>query len=228
VTLTVGSLFTGIGGLDLGLERAGMTVRWQAEIDPYCCQVLERHWPGIPNLGDVSCARFEEAPPVDVLAGGFPCQDVSIAGSGAGLAGEYSGLGAHFARAVRILRPSFVIVENSPALPVRGLGSVLGDLACCGYDAEWDCVPAAAVGAPHLRARTWLVAYPARLGDGMAEEAVHAGWPSPVDGGWWASEPGVVRVADGLPGRVDRLRALGNAVVPQVAEWIGRRVLELT
>jgi DNA (cytosine-5)-methyltransferase 1 len=226
MTLTVGSLFSGIGGLDLGLERAGMRVVWQSEIDPYACRVLARRWPDVPNLGDITTVDWSTVEPVDVICGGFPCQDISIAGSGAGLEGEHSGLWAHFTAAIRHLRPGYVVVENSPALPVRGLGQVLADLADLGYDAEWDCVPAAAVGARHLRARTWLVAYPAGERDGVEAEAVQPGWPSPVYDDWWATEPDVGRVAHGIPARVDRLRCLGNAVVPQVAEYVGQRIVE--
>ena len=225
--ITVGSLFTGIGGLDLGLERAGMQIVWQSEIDPYACRVLAARYPYIPNLGDITAIDWSTVERPNLICGGFPCQDISIAGVGAGLEGEHSGLWTHFATAVRQLRPQYVVVENSPALPVRGLGDVLADLAGCGYDAEWDCIPAASIGAPHLRARTWLVAYPSRDRDTLETEAVRAGWPSPQHSAWWAGEPGMVRVADGVPARVDRLRTLGNAVVPQVAEWIGGRIMEL-
>jgi DNA (cytosine-5)-methyltransferase 1 len=99
-------------------------------------------------------------PYVDVLAGGFPCQDLSYAGKGAGIDGERSGLWGEYARLIRELRPRYVVVENVTALLARGMGRVLGDLAACGYDAEWDCIPAAAVGAPHRRDRVWIVAYP--------------------------------------------------------------------
>lgn len=223
--MRIGSLFSGIGGLELGLERAGMTVAWQSEIDSFASRVLAKHWPEVPNLGDITKIEWSTVEHVDLICGGFPCQDLSVAGRGAGLAGEHSGLWAHFARAIRDLRPRFVLVENSPALPVRGLGEVVADLAGLGYDAEWDCLPAAAVGAPHLRARTWLLAYPARVGDGVATQPVLAGRVGLVDGDRWASEPGIRRVDDGVPDRVDRLRCLGNAVVPQVAELIGRRIM---
>ena len=225
MTLAVGSLFSGIGGLDLGLERAGMEVRWQCEIDPYCRKVLAKHWPDIPCYDDVRNLP-DDIEPVDLICGGFPCQDISIAGVGAGLEGEHSGLWAYFAGAVSRLRPRYVLVENSPALPVRGLGEVLSDLAGLGYDAEWDCIPASAVDAPHLRARTWILAYPAGERNGLPETALLPRRQSSVHGGWWASEPGVVRVAHGIPSRVDRLRALGNAVVPQIPELIGRAILE--
>ena len=228
--MRVGSLFSGIGGLDLGLERAGMTVVWQSEIDPYACRVLAKHWPDVPNLGDVTKLDWKDVPRVDVLAGGFPCQDVSDAGRRAGIDGELSGLWAHFADAVRHLRPRYVVVENVTGLLARGMGRVVGDLAASGYDAEWDCIPAAAVGAPHLRARWFLLAYP--CGErGEADDAVQAGWPEPELCAWWDTEPDVDRVAHGVPrrlvGRLHRAnRLLGNAVVPQVAEYIGRRLME--
>jgi len=226
MTLTVGSLFSGIGGLDLGLERAGMTVRWQSEIDPYACRVLAKHWPTVPNLGDVTTIDWSTVERVDVIAGGFPCQDVSDAGDRAGIEGELSGLWTHFATAVRHLRPDHVLVENVTGLLARGMGRVVGDLAAVGYDVEWDCVPAAALGAPHLRARLFLLAHPRGL-RGEADDAVQAGWDEPQLHPWWATEPAVARMADGVPPRVDghRLRLLGNAVVPQVAEWVARRLV---
>jgi DNA (cytosine-5)-methyltransferase 1 len=156
--VNVGSLFTGIGGIDLGLERAGMRVAWQCENDPFCRRVLERHWPDVPCYSDVRTLHAPER--VDVLAGGFPCQDLSTAGLRAGIDGERSGLWAEFARLIRELRPRFVLVENVPGLLPRGMGRVLGDLADVGYDADWDCIPAAALGAPHLRARIFILAYP--------------------------------------------------------------------
>src|SRR5262245_16266335 len=152
VAVNVLELFAGIGGLSLGLERAGMTVVGQVEIDPYCRRVLARHWPEVPRHDDVrTCLgwwRSEPRPPVELVAGGFPCQPASAAGHRLGLADE-RWLWPHMADVVRVLRPSFVLVENVPGLFVRGFDAVLGDLAALGYDATWDCVPAAAVGAPH-------------------------------------------------------------------------------
>lgn len=223
--MIVGSLFTGIGGIDLGLERAGMHVAWQCEIDPYCRRVLERHWTGVACYGDVR--GVADPPRVDVLTGGFPCQDVSHIGLRAGIGGEHSGLWTEMSRLVRQLRPRFVLVENVAGLLTGGgLAVVLGDLAASGYDAEWDCLPAAAFGAPHLRARVWLLAYPTGVRDGASQGTVFAGRYQPRDCAWWQAEPDMGRVADGVPDRVDRLRTLGNSVVPQVAEWIGRRMME--
>jgi DNA (cytosine-5)-methyltransferase 1 len=393
--LTIGSLFSGIGGFDLGFERAGMRTVWFCEQDAFCQRVLAKHWPGVPVYPNVRaltarswcecgersfadcrggpgvCSLVADAeyggrgslggrglgagvesrgegprhastaqdggsasvsvpvPYVDVLCGGFPCQDISIAGRGEGIDGQRSGLWAEYARLIRELRPRYVVVENVAALLHRGLDRVLGDLAACGYDAEWDCIPASAVGAPHRRDRVWLVAYPS--GDGFRvgergsigdERASRAGvvdacqlgsdqtdgcersgrtahgsgdaarnrplnvaypardlFPERQDtgavgqrvgargerggaavadtdgparngtrsageallgsgeverlgrrgsglGNPWESEPDVGRVAHGVPARVDRLRALGNALVPQIAEWIGRRILE--
>lgn len=217
-------LFSGIGGFSLGLERTGgfKTVAF-CEIDPYCQKVLKKHWSDVPCYDDIRELTGIEA---DVICGGFPCQDISLAGRRAGLDGARSGLWGELFRLVCELRPRYAIVENTPGLLSLGMDRVLGDLASVGYDAEWDCIPAAAVGAPHLRDRIWIVAYaagskrkrfwpkscwqPDRL-------ANHRGWPT---------EPGVGRVVHGLSGRVDRIRALGNAVVPQIPELIGRAILE--
>jgi DNA (cytosine-5)-methyltransferase 1 len=270
--LTVGSLFSGIGGLDLGLERAGMIVRWQVEVDAYCTKVLAKHWPDVRRYGDITTIDWDDVECVDLVCGGFPCQPVSLAGRRAGTR-DPRWFWPEFNRCVRALRPRYVVVENVPGLLVRGsgMGDVLGDLARCGYDCEWDCIPAAALGAPHLRYRVFLVGY-ARRGRRSGEPRRRAG-AEPADGRprleagrsgrlasayrpvldgqpergsaavadpdhrsifgasiprsechSWAAEPDVGRVAHGVPARVDRLRALGNAVVPQVAEWIGRRI----
>ena len=161
--LTVGSLFAGIGGFDLGLERAGMRSVWQCELDPYCIRVLEKHWPDVLRVRDVRDVGVGTVPQVDVICGGFPCQPVSFAGLGRAQADE-RWLWPEFGRVVGELRPRYVIVENVPGLLVRGMGDVLGDLAALRYDTEWACVRAADVGAPHLRERVWIVAYPQALG----------------------------------------------------------------
>jgi DNA (cytosine-5)-methyltransferase 1 len=286
-------LFSGIGGFSLGLERSGgfQTVAF-CEIDPYCRKVLAKHWPEVPQYDDVRTLTAERLAAdgigVDAICGGFPCQDISVAGKGAGIEGERSGLWSEYARIIGELRPRYVIVENVSALLGRGLDRVLGDLASLGYDAEWHCIPASAVGAPHRRDRLWLVAYSTDNRTGWREQqqsgrqkaryvahsncggmerprtqletagfggsgqdvadtigrgqqgswtsgdAVH---PAPrlnrqaVDafhgrvGHIWSVEPDVGRVAARVPSRVDRLRALGNAVVPQVPELIGRAIL---
>jgi DNA (cytosine-5)-methyltransferase 1 len=149
-------LFSGIGGFSLGLERAGMTTVAFCENDPFCRQVLAKHWPGVPILEDVTTAEF---PAADVVCGGFPCQDLSSAGSRAGLSGERSGLYRELVRAFRVVRPTHAIMENVADLLHLGLGTVLGDVAESGFDAEWDCVPARALGAPHERDRIWIVAH---------------------------------------------------------------------
>lgn len=163
--MNVGSLFSGIGGFDLGLERAGFHTSWFCEQDDYCTRVLNRHWPRVPVYPDVTTLTAGEVEPVDVLCGGFPCQDLSLAGKGAGIDGARSGLWSEFARLIGELRPRYVVVENVPALLSRGIWRVLGDLAEIGYDAEWDCLPASAFGAPHRRDRIWIVAYPG--GEGL-------------------------------------------------------------
>lgn len=156
-------LFSGIGGFSLGLERAGFHTVAFCEIDPWCRRVLAKHWPNVPAYDDVrnldaSRLRADGIERIDAICGGFPCQDISTAGKGAGLDGERSGLWREYARLIGDLRPRFVIVENVGALRGRGLAAVLADFAALGYDAEWHAIPAAAVGAPHLRDRVWIVA----------------------------------------------------------------------
>jgi DNA (cytosine-5)-methyltransferase 1 len=156
-------LFSGIGGFSLGLERAGMETVAFCEIDKKCHKVLKKHWPDVPIFDDVSTLTKEKLDErsitVDVICGGFPCQDLSVAGTGKGLEGSRSGLWFEYGRIISELRPRYVIVENVSALLNRGLDQVLGQLAQIGYDAEWHCIPASAVGAPHRRDRLWIVAY---------------------------------------------------------------------
>ena len=156
---TIGSLFSGIGGLELGLEWSGLgKVAWQVEKEPFARRVLAKHWPDVGRFEDVCTVGKHCLEPVDIICGGFPCQDISFAGKGAGIAGERSGLWREYARLVRELGPRLVIVENVSALRTRGLETVLRDLAALGYDAWWDCIPASAVGAPHRRDRLFIVA----------------------------------------------------------------------
>jgi DNA (cytosine-5)-methyltransferase 1 len=218
-------LFSGIGGFSLGLERAGMRTVAFCEQDEGKRAILAKHWPKVPCFPDVETLRgIEVGERVDVICGGFPCQDLSVAGRRAGLAGKRSGLWAHYARLVSELRPRFVIVENVPGLLVRGMGTVLGDLAEIGYDAEWDCIPAAAVGAPHLRARIWILAYPRGFRD-EADDTLCAGRSELVVCPWWPAEPGADRVDDGAPGWL--VNFAGDAVVPQIPEIIGRAIMRL-
>lgn len=266
-------LFSGIGGFSLGLERAGFKTVAFCEIDPYCRRVLARHWPGVPcypDIRELTADRLAaDGIAVDFICGGFPCQDISVAGKGAGLAGERSGLWRDYARLVGELRPQGVLVENVTGLLARGLGEVLGDLAAIGYDAEWHCIPASAVGAPHVRDRVWIYAYPdgdrlqkrehvqgigctsasrkhsgrAPLGVSAPAVPAHAErgqrslgrtlgrmgrlYESLSRNGDWplTDEPVLGRGTDGIPARLDRLRALGNAVVPQIPELIGRAIM---
>ena len=165
--MKIGSLFSGIGGLDLAVEAVtGGEVAWMCERDPYCRRVLERRFPDVPIFEDVE--TITDPPRVDVIAGGFPCQDISQAGQRKGIKdGKKSGLWREFARLLRLLRPRLLFLENVSAitLPGRGLDIVLGDLASIGLDAEWSCFRASSVGAPHLRDRFFLFGWMAD-GDG--------------------------------------------------------------
>jgi len=349
-----GSLFAGIGGLDLGLERAGLECKWQVEINDYATKVLEKHWGDVRRWRDITtfppdaeltgtgdksreiggqkrkqaiackpetirqahgeaCAKGAESGDsnirrdtysVDLICAGFPCQDISYAGRGDGIEGERSGLFFEAIRVVRLLRPRYVLLENVAALLTRGLDRVHGELAQIGYCSESHCIPAAALGAPHIRDRVFILAYTdhsatarqreyggqadgesepegsgdcgysrgavantkgngrqqgeqkrrgrkkgtgagkkSRSGNGSkavantgitrlekqeGEDAGREGaicGTKPVGSEWWSIEPDVGRVAYGVSNRVDRLKCLGNAVVPQVAQWIGERIV---
>lgn len=229
------SLFSGIGGLDLGLDRAGMTCVGQVEKDPWCRRVLAKHWK-VPRHDDVYTAvewwRGGPRPAVHAVVGGFPCQPVSY--SGLGLAqDDERWLWPAMADAIDALRPGWVIGENVPGLLRRGLADVLRDLGGLGYRARAGVVSACAVGAPHPRERVFVVAHAdgVRCGPRGADVAgvrppagVRPG-AEPDRGGWRPTEPRMARMVNGLPGGVDRRRGLGNAVVPQVAEHVGRLIM---
>jgi len=249
--LKVLDLFSGIGGFSLGLERTGgfETVAF-CEIEPFPRKVLKKHWPEVPCYEDVTKLTGDilrrDGISVDVITGGFPCQDISCAGKKAGIKeGTRSGLWSEIVRLIGELSPRYVIVENVAALlsgpsEQRGgwFGRILGDLAECGYDAEWENIPAAAVGAPHRRERVWIITYPEREGrqrlvthDSISSCKIEA-YPFSCYGSVERGRPMVsgslpLRTGDGLPVALDRLRikAAGNAVVPQIPELIGRAIL---
>lgn len=225
-TLLYGSLFSGIGGIDAGFDEAGLTCAWQVEIDPFARQVLAKHWPDVPKHDDI---RTFKPTAVDVICGGFPCQDISNAGKREGIDGERSGLWSEYVRIIREVRPRFVVVENVGALLVRGVGRVLGDLAALGYDAEWDVLRASRFGAAHRRERVFIVAYPAGIRlEGRVLSTVPEQLPRVGDPGYrfTVTEPIGVGTNHGIPCYVDRVRSLGNAVVPTVAKWIGERLIQ--
>lgn len=237
--MTFGSLFAGIGGFDLGFERAGMQCRWQVEIDEYANRVLAKHWPNVSRWNDITTF-----PPaygdwsVDVICGGFPCQDISYAGKGAGLQGERSGLFYEAIRVIREVGPSIVVLENVAALLTRGMDQVLGTLASIGFDAEWHCIPAAVFGSHHIRQRVFVIASRPnsccirwqRWWDVKRKIAPwsHQQFERLLQAETQLSIPAGSRggISDGVPNRLHRLRGLGNAVVPQVAEYIGRQIME--
>jgi len=279
-------LFSGIGGFALAaswvwgdeLELVGF-----CENDSYCQQVLAKNFPGVPIYDDITGLEADGFVGIDLLTGGFPCQDISVAGKGEGIEGERSGLWFEMLRLISGIRPRYALIENVPMLIHRGFGRVICDLASIGYDAEWQIISAADVGAPHLRKRIWIVAYAGHLRRGnhvggdvglrgrqQAQTAIRSASQPEITGssqesevvahanqsglegrqeglrqekrwdgntghswakvggngrnGFWSTEPDVGRVADGVPKRVDRLRGLGNAIVPQVAALIMERI----
>jgi len=245
--MTFGSLFAGIGGFDLGLERAGMECRWQVEIDQYASGVLAKHWPNVERWNDVR--TFPPGDPadwrVDLICAGVPCQPVSHAGKQKGASDERWMWGEAL-RVVADLCPRFFVAENPIGLlnhdGGRTFHGILRAFASVGYVCEWHVIAASDLGAPHRRERVWLVADSNGAGlERTVLEHASEGLPRPCSGarrdkeeevseaaaGWWEAEPNVGRVAHGVPRRVDRLRCLGNAVVPQVAEVIGRAILAM-
>ena len=307
--MKIGSLFSGIGGLELGLERAipGAEVVWQVEKDEYARRVLAKHWPEARRFEDVRKVGRSNLAPVGLVCGGFPCQDLSYCGKGAGLDGERSGLWSEFARIIGEMAPlglRYVVLENVPALLTRGMGRILTDLLATGWlhGCAWDCIPASSIGAPHQRDRWFFVGWHRatlgaipdaggkygdrwggaerrssrnrkfilhgaerpmaaavrpglerwgeKLGETGTKRQVEARFGSESTGSnWWATLSDVGRGLDGVPAGMDgaiapwevgiprtcgkipdrsaRLRCLGNAVVPQVAELVGRVVAEL-
>jgi len=224
-------LFARIGGFSLGLERTGyFETAAFCEIEPYCREILKQHWSGVPIYEDITTARFTES--VDLVTAGFPCQDISYAGLGAGLTGARSGLYWNILRTLRMVGRKPLLLENVAGLLTRGLGTVSGSLAEIGYDSEWHCIPASAVGAPHPRDRIWLIAYPDTFrpwGSGRQQrsekEILFKKLPALLRRRDWQwnelPEPRICRSDDGIPNRTHRLKALGNAVVPHIPELLG-------
>lgn len=235
-------LFSGVGGFALGLEQAGFETAAFCEQDNYCQRVLRRHWPDVPIYEDVRELNAERLAAdgvgsIELICGGFPCQDISQTGKKAGIDGERSGLWREFARLIGELGPRYVIIENVPDLRKRGLERVLADLSACGYDAEWEIVSAREVGGLHLRARLFLVAY--RGGErgqgclsGSFSRLPELSWVENVGGLAELRErsdlyaPLLCGADDGIPHRVDRLRCVGNAILPGIARQIGEKVFQ--
>ena len=274
--IKIGSLFAGIGGFELGIERAipNSSTIWQVEQNEFCQRILKKHWPNATIYNDVKHINKNNVEPVDILLGGFPCQDISIAGKRKGInEGKKSSLYFEMHRIISELRPRIVVMENVPAITNRGLSEVLGSLSEIGYDAEWTIISAKDFGAPHLRKRWFCVAYPnagrsrsngeiqagrdpiktgdsrshAPNSDGLGSRKTSNEWITPVyckgqqiqswrspqqkntAGNYWQRFPTQSPLChrnDGIPDRLAKLKALGNAIVPQCSEWIGQQILK--
>lgn len=232
--MTVGSLFTGCGGCDLGFQWAGYEIIWQVEINGYCQRILPERFPNAERFSDVRECGKHNLRPVDVIVGGFPCQGISNAGAQEGLADERSGLWSEMLRIVCELRPRIVVIENVAALLNRGIGTVFADLAGAGMDAEWAVLRAEDFGAPHERKRFFAIAYPNGQ-YGQERMGIKPEWQGalfaedhrqrlPI---WLQAPDCAAGMGDGIPAGLDyreRAEAVGNAVVPQIAEWIAGRI----
>ena len=237
--ITIGSCFAGIGGFELGLERGipnSKTV-WQIEQNKYCQTILQKHWPDATIYDDIREIDYDKIQTVDIICGGFPCQDISAAGKGKGIEhGDRSSLWRQMHRLINHLQPRVAVLENVPALlwRNRGMHIVLQDLASIGYDAEWCTISARQFGAPHLRKRVFVVAYsnstrtqiqtqrrqPAKQMLGSQSQKGKTFWSK------GETQSRICDMADGIPRRVDKIKALGNAIVPQCSEYIGKKIYE--
>ena len=298
--IKIGSLFSGIGGFELGLERAipGSKTIWQVEQNPFCQKVLKKHWPDAKIYNDVRNITKDNVEPIDILCGGFPCQDISLAGKGAGLHGKKSGLWWEMLRIISELsagpKQPIVVLENVAAILIRGGCEVVGSLAEIGYSTEWTVISARDMGACHLRRRWFAVAYSdsdsqsnssfnaqtlerisaystsvSRLETNKASKSIRnrgktrenigiCDWRNNAPDSdsascereritfgvsqkktnsynqvsktryWGKTSPvsPLCGVDDGIPDRLDRLRALGNAIVPQCSEWVGQQIVK--
>ncbi len=282
--IKLGSCFSGIGGFELGLEKSIPNIKtvWQVEQNLFCQTILAKHWPDSTIHNDVRTVGVHNLEPVDILCGGFPCQDISIAGKGAGINGKRSGLWWEFHRIISELRPRIIVLENVPAITTRGGRDVVGSLSEIGYDCEWTVISAQQCGAPHLRKRWFCVAYPkgiankrwtaantnqnrertanaiqsgrtatnAHVAEGVAntnsQHVKEQSWNTESveqtrllerrtsknkrlhEENYWnktQTPSAFCRVDDGISNRVDRIRALGNAIVPQCSQWVGEQIL---
>lgn len=237
------SLFAGIGGFDLGFERAGMECVAQVEIDPFCQKVLTKHWPDVPKFGDIRNVGKHNLPQADVIIGGFPCQPHSRAGKQAGEKDDRN-LWPEMFRVISEINPTWIVGENVTGIKDTILDKVLADLESLNYETAPLIIPACAFDAPHIRKRvfilSWNVADTKGRGCGFSHSQ-NIGTPyresnpppnsgevlASGEGTPWQAEPTVGRVADGVPNWMDRIRSLGNAVVPQVAEFIARSILQV-
>lgn len=236
--MRVGSLFSGGGLGDFGFLMAGCEIVFQVEIDDYCQKLLALRYPDAKRFRDIRSVKGADLPECDIITGGFPCQDVSVAGLRAGIGGAKSGLWKEYLRIICEVRPRYVVVENVTGLLSDGMGVVLGDLAAVGYDSEYDCIPASAFNAPHRRDRVWICAYPqrsrlqGRVCKSFSKSEKRQGWyeqferllcderemavPTGKSGG----------VSDGASNRVHRLKLLGNGQVPHCTKWIAEQIMK--
>lgn len=227
--LTHGSLFSGIEGFGLGAALAGIKTEWSCEFEKYQTEVIKKNFgDGHTVYGDIR--TLENPPFVNIISGGFPCQDISVAGKGAGIKGSRSGLWGHMHRIIGEVRPDYVIIENSPQLRKRGLEYVLHGLSEIGYSAQWQCLQGSFIGMQQRRERIYIIAYPdSKFVEGECPKSVfrqpYLPWELPrVYPGWRERrdlpEPRTFGSANGIPGLVDRNKCVGNAVQPLMAQYL--------
>ena len=242
--ITLGSAFSGIGGFELGLERSSipnLRTIWQIERNEFCRKVLARHWPNALRYNDIEKLDYSGIEIPDILCAGFPCQDFSVSGKQAGLKGENSGLWYNLFELISVLRPGIVLLENVAAIIAIGLPEIAGAFSSIGYDMQWTIISARSLGACHLRERWFAVAYPVKKNRGnkpfdplsMEKENKPECQRGKIERiqpkNYWKGFPtrsGLCRRDDGIPNRLDRIRSLGNAIVPACSEYVGNCLVD--
>ena len=237
---THAGVFEGIGAFSLAAQRCGIKTEWTCEINHWRKKILRKQFPDVKQHNDIR--KLSYPPPVDVLTGGFPCQDISVAGNFTGIIGEQSRLWYEYIRVIHEVGPRYVIIENSVQLKSKGLEFILYDLAKAGYDAQWQVLSAEQFGYPHKRERLFIVAYAAEIGRGQKRpvqifqkitDVLERPYrqivlPMQIKRIKWDSDSSDVRMCHGLSARMDRTRisAIGDAIIPDIAEYILKCIIK--
>jgi DNA (cytosine-5)-methyltransferase 1 len=218
--LSHGALFAGIGGFELGAEMSGIETKWNCEVSEFNRQELKRLFPNAKQFEDIRTMQGAES--VDIISGGFPCQNISLAASKnrTGVDGDKSGLWRDMLRICGEIRPKYIILENSHTIIKHGFEIILEEFAKIGYDAEWQTLQGFQFSIPQRRRRLYAILYPTCIGNRMEEKEIFTGWHKPIYPTWRDTEPKVYGVADVISNRLDKHRALGNAVQPLITNYL--------
>ncbi len=218
--LTHGSLFSGVGGFELGAEWSSINTLWNCEIEEFNRKQLKKLFSNAKQYQDITTMSYPEA--VDIISGGFPCQNISLAASKnrVGVDGDKSGLWREMLRICQEVKPKYIIIENSHTILTKGFNIILSEFAKIGYDAEWQILQGFQFGIPQRRRRLYAIFYSTSIGDRMEERQIFSGWNKLIYPAWRDTEPKIYGVSDVIPDRVAKHRALGNAVQPLITHYL--------